>query len=247
MLTYGIGPVFGAEAGNEGQAGPVSLASAARTTQSNGGERRVVYRLDFAEYGGGPVKEWLESQGFKLKEAATDPDLLGLSIQDGALVLKANGQIRGFIYKESLQIENFSTARLEWGMLKYPEGASYERKVRNEGLMIYISFGDEKIPSGNLILPDAPYFIGLYLCENDKLHTPYIGRYYLEGGRFVCLGHPKPNETIISEFDLVTAFRTYYEKNEVPPISGINLGVDTSDTGNGGKAAAYVKRIEFLE
>jgi hypothetical protein len=45
----------------------------------------------------------------------------------------------------------------------------------------------------------------------------------------------------------VTAFRAYYEKSEVPPISGINLGVDTADAGDGGKAAAFIKKIEFLE
>jgi hypothetical protein len=44
----------------------------------------------------------------------------------------------------------------------------------------------------------------------------------------------------------VTAFRTYFAKEEVPPISAINLGVDTSDAGDGGRAAAYVKSIEFI-
>jgi hypothetical protein len=86
----------------------------------------------------------------------------------------------------------------------------------------------------------------LFLCKDDKLNTPYIGRYYQEGGRFVCLAHAKPQQTIVSEFDLVTAFRTYFEKGEVPPITAINLGVDTSDAGDGGKAAAYVKTIEFI-
>jgi hypothetical protein len=87
----------------------------------------------------------------------------------------------------------------------------------------------------------------LFLCKDDKLNTPYIGRYYHEGGRFVCLGHPEPSQTVVSEFDLVTAFRTYFEKDEVPPISGINFGVDTSDAGDGGRAAAFIRRIEFID
>jgi hypothetical protein len=207
----------------------------------------VVYQLDFSEYTGGSVEEWLESKGFKFKEAAKDRNLLGLSIQNGALILEAKEQIRGFIYKESLNIENFSKVRIEWGIMKYPDGASYERQIRNEALMVYISFGDEKISSGNIILPDEPYFVGLFLCKDDKLKTPYIGKYYQEGGRFVCLGHPQPYQTIVSEFDLVTAFRTYYEKNEVPSISGINFGVDTADAGDGGRAAAYIRKIEFLQ
>jgi hypothetical protein len=63
----------------------------------------------------------------------------------------------------------------------------------------------------------------------------------------VCVGNPKPHETVISQFDLIAAFRTYFEKEEVPMVSGIALGVDTFRSGDGGKAAAYIYRIEFLE
>ncbi len=207
---------------------------------------KASYRLDFSDYRGGPLETWLESKGFKFEEAAKNPEALKLSVQDGGLIVEAKEQLRGFLFKDSMEIKNFSKVRLEWGILKYPQGASYENRIRNEALMVYISFGHEKIPSGLLLLPDVPYFIGLFLCKDDQLNTPYIGKYYQEGGRFVCLAHAEPQQTIVSEFDLVTAFRTYFDKGEVPPISGINLGVDTSDAGDGGKAAAYVKSIEFI-
>ena len=208
--------------------------------------QNTAYRLDFSDYRGDSVETWLESKGFKFEEAAKDPKALKLSVQNGALVLEAKERLRGFLFKDSMELKNFSKVRLEWGIIKYPEGASYEKQVRNEALMVYLSFGHEKLPSGLLVLPDVPYFIGLFLCKDDKLNTPYIGRYYQEGGRFVCLGHAEPQQTIVSEFDLATAFRTYFEKGEVPPISGINLGVDTSDAGDGGKATAYIKTIEFI-
>ena len=208
--------------------------------------QNATYKLDFSDYRGDSVETWLEAKGFKFEEAAKDPNALKLSFQNGALVLEAKERLRGFLFKDSMELKNFSKVRLEWGIIKYPEGASYEKQVRNEALMVYISFGHEKLSSGLLVLPDAPYFIGLFLCKDDKLHTPYIGRYYQEAGRFVCLGHAEPQQTVVSEFDLATAFRTYFEKAEVPPISGINLGVDTSDAGDGGKAAAYVKSIEFI-
>jgi hypothetical protein len=222
------------------------VGSGGHTTEPRDDQSTVVYRLDFSDYPGGPVEAWLESKGFRFEEAAKHRHQLALSIKDGALILEAKEQIRGFLYKESLNIEKFSKVRLEWGIIKYPEGASYERGIRNEALMVYISFGHEKMSSGNILLPNVPYFIGLYLCKDDRLNTPYIGRYYQEGGRFVCVGHAEPQQTIVSEFDLVTAFRTYFEKTEVPPITGINFGVDTSDTGDGGRAAAYIKTIEFL-
>jgi hypothetical protein len=209
--------------------------------------KKVTFRLDFSDYAGGSIEEWLESKGFKFEEAAKNRNAFSVSVQNGALVLEAKEQLRGFLYNDSISVEEFSKVKIEWGILRYPEGASYEQQVRNEGLMVYISFGQEKMPSGNIILPKLPYFIGFFLCTNDKLNTPYIGKYYQEGGRFVCLAHADLGQTITSEFDLVTAFRSFFDKADVPPISGINLGVDTSDAGNGGRAAAYIKAIEFID
>src|SRR5262245_14605685 len=229
------------------QESTIPPAPAGQPSGLEASDQKVAFRLDFSEYGGGSLETWLESKGFKFEEAAKDPNALKLSVQDGALILEAKERLRGFLFKDSMEIKNFSKVRLEWGILKYPEGASYEKQRRNEALMVYISFGHEKIPSCMIVLSNVPYFIGLFLCKNDRLNTPYIGRYYQEGGRFVCLAHAEPQETIVSEFDLVTAFQNYFEKDEVPPISAINLGVDTSDAGDGGKAAAYVKRIEFIQ
>jgi hypothetical protein len=245
--TVWTGHILGAGRSNALRQFAGTAGSDGGTTDPRDGQSRVVYRLDFSDYPGGSVEAWLESKGFRFEEAAKDRNSLELSVQNGALILEAKDQIRGFLYKESLNIEKFSKVRLEWGVTKYPKGSSYERGIRNEALMVYISFGHEKMRSGNIFLPNVAYFIGLFLCEDDKLNTPYIGRYYQEGGRFVCLGHPEPGQTIVSEFDLVTAFRTYFEKSDVPPITAINLGVDTSDAGDGGNAAAFIKKLEFLE
>jgi hypothetical protein len=217
------------------------------TTGPRDSAQQKTYRLEFSDYAGGSVEEWLQSKGFKFEEAAKDRNLLGISVQNGALVLEAKEQIRGFLYNDSLPLKEFSKVKIEWGILQYPEGASYEQQIRNEALMVYISFGHEKISSGNIILPNLPYFIGFFLCKKDKLDTPYLGKYYQEGGRFVCLNHAEPQQTIISEFDLVTAFRSYFDKADVPPISGVNLGVDTSEAGDGGRAAAYIRAIEFTD
>jgi hypothetical protein len=132
-------------------------------------------------------------------------------------------------------------------MIKYLEHASYERRVNNEALMLYIFFGQDKIDSGNLLIPALPYFIDLFLGHEEPPNTPYKGRYFHEGGRFVCIGNPHPHETVISAFDLNAAFRTYLRKDDVPEISGITLGIDTFRSGDSGKAAAYIYSIEFLE
>jgi hypothetical protein len=52
---------------------------------------------------------------------------------------------------------------------------------------------------------------------------------------------------VVSEYDLISAFKRKYEKDEVPVISGIALAIDTTKSGGGGKAAAVIKSIEFME
>jgi hypothetical protein len=75
----------------------------------------------------------------------------------------------------------------------------------------------------------------------------YVGQYFKKGGRYVCLGNPKPGETVTSEYDLISAFKRKYEKDEAPIISGIALAIDTTKSSGGGKARAFIKSIEFLE
>lgn len=234
------------------QAQPSAAAPTSRAPETSAAQVRqrapaVVHALDFSDYRDTSVEAWLHAKGLKFEEAAKNRDSLGLAVRDGALILEAKEALRGIIMQESLDVKTFSRIRIEWGVLKYPEGASYEKRVRNEALMVLVFFGTEKIASGHLIYPDLPYFIGLYLCQADQLNVPYTGKYYREGGRFVCVGRPKPGEMITSEFDLVQAFRSYFEKSDVPPISGLALEVDTTASGDGGTAAAFIKRIEILD
>jgi hypothetical protein len=211
------------------------------------GRQQVVWRMEFSDYVEGSIEEWLQAKGFRLEQGAEDPELLALSIHKGALVLEAKAPVKGFLVNQDAQLEKVSKVRLHWGIIKYPKNASYERHVHNEALMLYIFFGQEKVPSGHVALPALPYFIGLFLGQEEQLHTPYLGRYFHEGGRFVAVGNPTPHETLISEFDLIGAFQTYFAKDDVPMISGITLGIDTFRSGDGGKAAAYIHSIEFLE
>ena len=213
-------------------------------------ERRVptiVWSVDFADYPGGSMEAWLHTKGFRLEHGAEDPAALALSHKAGALVVEAKQPVRGFVVNDQVRLAHFSTVRITWGIIKYPKDASYERQVKNEALMVYISFGQDDIPSGHALLPARPYFIGLFLGHEEQLHTPYRGNYFHEGGRFVCVGNPPPSDTVVSEFDLRTAFHTYFGKVAVPLISGISLGVDTFASGEGGTAAAYIHRIELLE
>ncbi len=57
--------------------------------------------------------------------------------------------------------------------------------------MLYIFFGDKKLSSGSLLIPDSPYFIGLFLCESDPVNEPFTGRYYHTGGRYISHRSPE--------------------------------------------------------
>src|SRR5215831_4660974 len=168
--------------------------------------------IDFSGYTGGPVEEWLINRGFNFEKDAKNRALLGLSITNQTLELTANGHLTGFIFNDSINLDNVGRVRINWGVRRYPQEASYENKVNNEALMLYIFFGKEKVSSGHVLIPNSPYFIGLFLCQDEQINFPYKGRYFHAGGRFVCLGKPAPGETLVSEFDLDGAFRSYFGK-----------------------------------
>jgi hypothetical protein len=220
-------------------------ARAELSTQAKAGA--AAYVIDFSQYQGGPVDKWLETHNYRLEKDARNRQLLRLSIKDGILLLEAKARMNGFILNDSINLENARTIKITWGVKKYPEDVSYQNKVNNEALMLYVFFGKEKIPSGHLLIPNSPYFIGLFLCQDERLNFPYKGRYFHIGGRFVCLGKPAPDEMTVSQFDLDRNFKSYFNKGETPSISGIGFGVDTSKAGGDGKAAAFIKRIEFFE
>jgi hypothetical protein len=226
---------------------PSVTESSNASKPENDTSHKNTFLIDFSDYEEGSIEEWLEKKGFELREAAKNRKKLDLDVDEGALFLEAKKPLRALIVKDSVGPGKYSKVKIEWGAIKYPRGASYEGEVNNEALLVLIFFGDDKISSGHLAIPDSPYFIGLFLGRHDKLKKAYKGKYYHEGGRFVCLGNPKPGETIASEFDLTDAFKRYFQKDEVPSISRVALEIDTTSSADDGRAVAFIHSIEFLE
>ena len=215
--------------------------------QGNSSPQKNNYKIDFSDYNKGSIYEWLEEEGFKFEQGAKDREQLELTVDEGALILEAKTRLRAFIVNDSLEPRNYSRVKVTWGVVKYPRGASYEADVNNEAIQVLVFFGHEKISSGHLVLPNSPYFIGLFLGRHDMPYKAYKGRYYHQGGRFVCMGNPLPGETVISELDLHHAFKRYFKKDEVPSITGVALAMDTTLSGDDGRAVAFVDRIELFE
>ena len=108
-------------------------------------------------------------------------------------------------------------------------------------------FGKKKVSSGSILVPDSPYFIGLFLCEHGRTDHPYTGRFFKAGGRYVCVSHAKVGEKVISEFDLGKAAEAYFKLHEVPPISGFAIAIDTDNAKGGATAKSWVRKIEYLQ
>ena len=209
--------------------------------------QKVNFMIDFSDYEVGSVEKWLEVKGFRFERDARDRKKLDLEVSERGLILDIRNPMFGIIVNEDVDLEEFTSIRLEWGVLDYPEGASYEKGIRNEALMVIVFFGYDKISSGHFLIPNTPYFIGFFLGREEKAGKSYTGSYFKKSGRYVCLGNPAEGETVISEYNLVDAFKRKYEKDEVPLISGVALAMDTAKAKNQGKARAFIKSIEFLE
>jgi hypothetical protein len=99
-------------------------------------------------------------------------------IDEKGLIVEVKRPVRGYLLNDSVDLEKFSKVRIEWGVIEYPTGASYERNVNNEPAMLIVFFGYDKISSGHFAIPSAPYFIGFFLGKAavDTQPTPLSGR-----------------------------------------------------------------------
>ena len=111
--------------------------------------------LDFSGYSGGSVDDWLRARHFTLEKDAKNRRLLQLSIANDTLTIQAKGRLSGFLLDDAVNVEKISKIRITWGIIQYPVDVSYQRKVNNEALMLYVFFGTEKVSSGHMLIPNG--------------------------------------------------------------------------------------------
>jgi hypothetical protein len=206
----------------------------------------VIYGVDFSRFSGGPVLRWLESRGFVPKQDASNSRRVVYSIARDTLTLETRTRAFGLLLNEE-DVRDYSRVRIEWGVDAFPPGASYEKGIRSEAVIVYIFFGKERHASGSLLIPDSPYFIGLFLCESDATNQPFTGRYHHASGRFICVDRPSPGNSVTTEFPIAEAFTRIFGQNQAPDISGFGIGIDTASARGTGVAKSFIKKIEFLK
>ncbi len=211
-------------------------------------EAQLVHVIRFADYELGPVEDWLQGKGFQFKEDMRRRDYIDLDVGETDLVLEAKRGALGFMINESVNVPEFTYVEIDWGVNKFPVGASYEQGVRNETIMVYMFMGDERQPSGSLFIPDSPYFVALFLCHgDDRINHPYVGAYFKKSGRYVCGDRPEAGQLVTTRFDLLEAYRIYFDKerDDDPAVSGLALALDTKKAGDGGRSSAFIREIRF--
>lgn len=192
--------------------------------------------VDFSGFTGGSVLSWLGTKGFKPKQDASNARRVVYSAAPDQLELETKSRAFGLLLKE-MDVRDPSRVHIEWGVDAFPPGASYEKGIRSEAIMVYIFFGKERRASGSMFVPDSPYFLALFLCESDATDKPFKGRYHHASGRFICVARPQPGAIDATDFPLAETFKRVFGKNEV----------DTSNVTGSGAAKSFIRRIEFPE
>jgi hypothetical protein len=206
------------------------------------GEAEVVHQLDFTQPSSKDAVAWLREQGFELRMSARE---LSPRFTERGLVLSTEEAITGLFARE-LKLPAAERVRITWGVDRYPEGADWENGVYRVPIAVMISFGDEKISSGSLFVPNVPYFIGLFLSSQAKPGKAYTANHYHKGGRYLCKPClTAPGETVTTTLDLDESFQRFFDgPKRTPPVSSVSFQMNTDDTRGG--AQAFITSIEFL-
>jgi hypothetical protein len=206
----------------------------------------ITYVVEFSDYLGGSTLQWLAKKGFEPKRDAANKARVVISHSGNGLVLETKTHAAGLLLS-AVDIRTYSEIRIKWGVEAFPHGASYAKGIRSESIMVYVFFGTDKIGSGSYLVPDSPYFIGLFLCDSDPVGEAFKGRYFQAGGRYVCIGRARQGEEVTTGFPIAASFRQLFGQSKAPAISGLGIGIDTESAKGSGVAKSFISEIELLK
>jgi hypothetical protein len=202
---------------------------------------RVLYRVDFSTQPDGDAVAWLTRQGFAFHLRAHE---LAPRFEQGRLVLETATETAG-VFVQTLHVPGVRRLRVRWGVDRHPQGADWAKGVYRVPIAVMVSFGEDKMASGSLFVPNAPYFLSVFLGAHEQEGRAYTARYYHQGGRYFCQPCGVPSgQTVVTEFDLATHFTEQFQQRVLPPVSSVSFQMNTTDTTGG--ARAFLMYIELL-
>jgi hypothetical protein len=207
-----------------------------------GAASRALYHVDFSTQADGDAMTWLKRQGFAFHLRAHE---LAPRFEQGRLVLETATETAGVLVQK-VHVPGVRRLRVRWGVDRYPQGADWAKGVYRVPIAVMVSFGEAKIDSGSLLIPNAPYFLSVFLGAHEQEGRAYTARYYQQGGRYFCQPcGPPPGQTVVTEFDLERHFTEQFQQTVLPPVSSVSVQMNTTDTTGG--ARAFLIHIELLE
>ena len=138
---------------------------------SPGATAATLHTIDFSGHPDGPAEEWLKQQGFTFH---LDADDLQAHFKDNRLVLHTARKKAG-LFELTLHVPSAKRIRIRWGVERYPRGADWSQGINAVPIAVMTTFGTKKIKSGSLFVPNAPYFIGLFLGKKSRRIAPIPG------------------------------------------------------------------------
>jgi hypothetical protein len=202
-----------------------------------------LWKLDFSLLAE-PARKALLDLGFTFEKQMRDENKILITLDNGNLTFTATDQAFGYMVKKELYITDAKWLKIEWGAEAYPPSGDWQNDMRYEPLMIIFFFG-EPIPNDSFFLPDMPSFVGMFLGKKEIPLQQYASPNYPETGRYVCLGNPDPGQAIVSEINLAQHFSALFAGQDMPPITGIAIEVDTGELPYGATSSAFVKNISL--
>ena len=220
------------------------LTATLLVTLAPGGAAAADFTLNFA---GTPrdARAWLSSQGFQflIDGGSTAKARFGLGEQ--GLTIETLTRAEPLIVRDKLSIRQPAVMTIKWGVSRFAEGANWDTGVNNEAVMVIVHYGTEKLPGG-LFLPPSPYFIGFFLCRNERRGVAYTGRSYARQGRYICVDKPNAGTEVTTVLNLEEQFRSAFKSSgAVPTVTGIGIESDTTQVSGDGRASAWIRSISI--
>lgn len=192
------------------------------------------------------VRSELTDLGFSFEKGMEDDEAIRLFVKNDRLNIATPVQSVGVMVKKDLHVLRPGWLEIEWGIEQYPHGGAWHLGRKQEAVMVVLFFGDS-LSSTSFYLPDVPVFLGMFLGEHEPPLQPFVSENYGDRGRYVCVGNPRPGQTITTRLNIPEAFHYWIGNRAMPSITGIAIEVDTSDLPAGATSSAFIKRISLKE
>lgn len=204
--------------------------------------RKSTILSGFQQTENGDPKALLRSKGFKFLLDASD---LSMKFKDGKLVIHTSGKkagIFGIRFPAGRHLKNIGSAKIVWGVHKFPQGADWAEGNNRLAIGALFSLGTKKLSSGLPFgIKDSPPFLGPFIGQKERLGGRYLGALYKEGGRYYCVARKK-GDCVTTHFNIDEKFQKEFKK-ETPALSAFAFQMNTKDTSGG--AEAFIQSITF--